>query len=88
VTEKQAQTTANVVMAAAALGAAVFVLRSPKLRRLAWQMARQYATGPLAFWTSATVRQAWQESAVASRTDRHGLADRPAPAGKVGEAVH
>ena len=35
-------------MAAAALGAAVLVLRSPKLRRLAWQLARQYATGPLA----------------------------------------
>ena len=30
-------------MAAAALGAAVIVIRSPKLRRLAWQMARQYA---------------------------------------------
>jgi hypothetical protein len=62
VTEKQARTTANVVMAAAALGAAVFVLRSPKLRRLAWQMARQYATGPLAVWTAGTVRQAWDES--------------------------
>ena len=61
-TEKQARTTANVVMAAAALGAAVFVMRTPKLRRLAWQLARQYATGPLAAWTAGTVRDAWDQS--------------------------
>jgi len=54
--------TANVVMAAAAVGAAVIVLRSPKLRRLVWQLARQYATGPLAVAAAATVRQAWDES--------------------------
>jgi len=62
VTEQQARTTANVVMAAAALGAAVIVWRSPKLRRITWQLARQYATGPLAFWTAALVREAWDES--------------------------
>jgi hypothetical protein len=65
VTEQQARTTANVVMAAAALGAAVIVLRNPKLRRMAWQMARQYATGPLALWTAAMVRESWDESASA-----------------------
>jgi hypothetical protein len=42
VTEAQAQTAANVVMAAAALVAAVIVIRTPRLRRLAWQVARQY----------------------------------------------
>jgi len=63
VTEKHARIAANVVMAAAALGAAVIVIRSPKLRRIAWQMARQYATGPLAAWTAGTVRDAWDESA-------------------------
>ena len=62
-TEKQARLAANVVMAAAALGAAVIVIRSPKLRRIAWQMARQYAAGPLAVWTAGTVRDAWDESA-------------------------
>ena len=61
-TEKQARTTANVLMAAAALGAAVFVMRTPKLRRLAWQLARQYSTGPLAAWTAGTVRDAWDAS--------------------------
>jgi hypothetical protein len=61
--EQRARQTANVVMAAAAFGAAVLVLRSPRLRRLAWQLARQYVRGPLAAWTGATVRSAWEASA-------------------------
>lgn len=61
-TEKQARTVANTVMAAAALGTVVLVLRSPKLRRIAWQMARQYASGPLAVWAAASVREAWDAS--------------------------
>ena len=66
-TKKQARTTANIVMTAATMGAAVIVLRSPKLRRMAWQLARQYATGPLAVWTAGTVREAWDDS---GRRDR------------------
>ena len=66
--ENQARTAANIIMAAAALGAAVFILRNPKLRRMAWQLARQYATGPLAVWSTATVRNAWDASgAITSR---------------------
>ena len=67
-------------MTAAALGAAVIILRSPKLRRIAWQLARQYATGPLAVWTAGTVRQAWEASASASTsaplTDPRAAADK------------
>jgi hypothetical protein len=95
VTEKQARTTANVVMAAAALGAAVFVLRSPKLRRLAWQLAGQYATGPLAVWTATTVRQAWDDSASGPLMAERATADWSAgslpartTAERVGEAIH
>lgn len=65
-TEDRARQVANVVMAAAALGATVLVLRSPTLRRMAWQLARQYAAGPLAAWTATTVRGAWDESASTS----------------------
>jgi hypothetical protein len=61
-TEAHARTAADVVIAAAAVAAAVVILRSPKLRRMAWQLARQYAAGPLAAWTATTVRQAWDES--------------------------
>jgi uncharacterized membrane protein len=67
VTEKQARVTANIVMAAAALGAAVFVLRDPKRRRLAWALARRYASGPAAAWMVGTVRRAWDESAGSGR---------------------
>ena len=64
-TEEQAQTTANVVMAAAALGAAVIVLRNPKLRRITWRLARHYAAGPLAVWGAAMVKESWERSAAA-----------------------
>jgi len=58
-------------MAAAALGAAVFVLRSPKLRRMAWQMASEYARGPGAAGLATLVREAWDSSASRrSNTDR------------------
>ena len=69
-TEQQARSTANIVMAAAALGAAVVVLRSPSLRRMAWQLARQYAAGPLAVYAATTVRQAWDESGRAGHSLR------------------
>lgn len=68
-TEKQARTVANTLMAAAAVGAAVLVMRSPKLRRLTWQLARYYVRGPVAVWAAGSVRDAWDESA---RTPRPG----------------
>jgi hypothetical protein len=71
-TERQARAAANALMAAAALGAAVFVLRSPKLRRMAWQMARQYTRGPLAVWAAGSVRDAWTASASTS-TSAHPM---------------
>ena len=61
-TEQQARTAANVVMAAAAAGTAVAVLRTPRVRRLAWQLARSWARGPLAVWAAAELRRAWQLS--------------------------
>ena len=60
--EKQARTAANVVMFAAAAGAAFVVLRNPPLRRLAWRFARQYASWPLAVWGAELVRESWRES--------------------------
>ena len=60
-TEQQARTTANIVMAAAAVGAAVIVLRSPTLRRIAWGLARASAPA-LAAYGVTTVREAWSAS--------------------------
>jgi len=78
--EDRARQTANLLMAAAALGAAVFGLRNPKLRRLAWQLARQYASGPLAAAVATTVRSAWDASAAASGDELRGPTDASAPA--------
>jgi hypothetical protein len=61
-TRQQAETTANVVLVAAAGAAAFIILRNPRLRRLAWQIARQYAAGPLAIWGAELVRESWQDS--------------------------
>ena len=60
--EQQARTVANVVMIAGAAGVAYYVLRSPRLRRLAWELARSWVKGPLAAWGATEVRRAWQES--------------------------
>ena len=61
-TRQQAETTANVILTAAAAGAAFVILWNPRLRRLTWQLVRQYATGPLAIWGAELVREAWQDS--------------------------
>jgi hypothetical protein len=81
--ENQARTAANIIMAAAALGAAVFILRNPKLRRMAWQLARQYATGPLAVWSTATVRNAWDASGAITSRDAIVVEQEP-PRARIG----
>lgn len=58
-TEDSARTVANVVLAAAALGAAYVVLRKPPLRRLAWQLAKVGLTGAFPTWFAKEVREAW-----------------------------
>jgi uncharacterized membrane protein len=65
-TEEQARTTANVVMAGAAVGVAVIVLRSPRLRRFAMGLAKASA-GPLAMYAATSMRSAWEQSAALER---------------------
>jgi hypothetical protein len=62
-TEQQARTAANTVLVAAAVGAAFVVLRSPSLRRVTWQLARAWVTGPLVVWAGQEIRRAWEASA-------------------------
>jgi hypothetical protein len=61
-TEDNARTVANVIVAAAALGATYYVLKTPALRRLAWQLAVTGVTLTLPAWVSTEVRRAWAES--------------------------
>lgn len=62
-TPAQTENAANVIIAVAAVGLAVVVLRTPALRRLAWNLARTAVTVSLPAWLSREVQQAWAESA-------------------------
>ncbi len=89
-TEPQARTTANVVLAAAAIGAAYYVLRTPPLRRKVWQMARSWAAGPLVAWTAMEIRRAWEMSGSTAARPGSSAASAagrgPLPAGGTGRA--
>jgi len=60
--EEQAERVANILIGVAAFAAAYFILRTPPLRRMAWQLARTaiVTTGP--GWLMAEARRAWNES--------------------------
>ena len=58
-TEAQARQTANVLIGAAAIGAAYVVVRTPSLRRLAWQLARTAIGTAGPFWLVNEARHAW-----------------------------
>lgn len=66
--ENSARTAANLVLAAAALGAAYVVLRTPPLRRRAWQLAKAGLTGALPGWLAREIREAWLDSGRRTRT--------------------
>lgn len=61
-THDTARTFANVIIGAAALGAAYYVLRTPPLRRTAWLLARTAITTTIPAWLARELRQAWAES--------------------------
>ncbi len=60
--EDSARTVANIVVGAAALGAAVVILRTPALRRLAFGLARTALTVTIPAWLSREVQEAWADT--------------------------
>jgi len=62
VTEATARQLANGILAVTAIGAAVVVVRTPSLRRLAWRLALAAATVTIPAWLNREVRTAWVES--------------------------
>jgi len=62
VTEDNARTVANVVIASAGLAAAYVVLTTPPLRRLAMQAVRIWLGVPAPAFLVETTRRAWVES--------------------------
>ena len=65
--EETARTVANVIIGAAALGAAVVILRVPTLRRLAFGLARTAIVTGIPAWITHETRRAWSESSNVER---------------------
>ena len=61
-TRDRAHTIANVALAAAGVGAAYLVLRTPSLRRLAFQAARVWLGASVPGYLLNETRQAWMQS--------------------------
>jgi hypothetical protein len=61
-TEQTATKVANVVLAAAVLGAAYAVVRTPPLRRMATGLLLAAVTGGVPAWFSRELREAWNAS--------------------------
>jgi hypothetical protein len=61
-TDETARRVANVILGAAALGAAFYIARTPSLRRVAWRLAVAAVTGTIPAWFAREVRDAWAES--------------------------
>jgi len=61
-TQSSAEKFANVVIGAAAVGAAFYVLKTPRLRTLAWQFSVAALTGMMPAWFSREIRAGWEAS--------------------------
>ncbi len=62
-TQSSAEKIANVAIGVAAAGAAYYVLRTPRLRRLAWQLTVAAITGTLPAWIGQEIKAGWEASA-------------------------
>ncbi len=71
-TEENARRIANAVIAAAVVGAAYYVVRTPPLRRTAWKLLVAAVTGTVPAWLGNELRQAWAESGATRPHDMMG----------------
>lgn len=62
-TESTAEKMANAVVGVAVAGAAVYVLRSPSLRRAVFRFAAVALTATLPAWFRQEIEHGWRESA-------------------------
>jgi hypothetical protein len=61
-TEASAQKVATVVLGAAVAAAAYYVVRTPRLRKLAWRLVLTAVTVSIPAWLGNEVEQAWSAS--------------------------
>jgi len=60
--EETARAVANAIIGVVAIGAAVIILRTPRLRRLAFGLARTAITTGIPAWLTREARDAWENS--------------------------
>lgn len=61
-TEERAEQIATVLIGVAAVGAAFYILKTPSLRRMLWQVTRTMVTTTGPVWLAAEAKRAWHES--------------------------
>jgi hypothetical protein len=61
-TDDNAAWVADLIIAAAVVGAAYYVVKTPPLRRLAWRLGVAALTGTIPAWLGHEIRRAWVES--------------------------
>jgi hypothetical protein len=62
-TQANAEKVANVLIGAAVVGAAYYVIRTPQLRRVAWRLTVAALTGTIPAWLTQEIRNGWEASA-------------------------
>lgn len=62
-TDRTAEKLANVVLGIAVAGAALYVLRTPSLRRIAVRVAMVTLTGTIPAWFKKEITESWHASA-------------------------
>jgi hypothetical protein len=65
-TQASAEKIANVIVGAAVIGAAYYVVKTPRLRRLAWRLTVAAVTGTLPAWLGEQIKAGWEASAPSS----------------------
>ena len=62
-TQANAEKVANVLIGAAVVGAAYYVIRTPQLRRVAWRLTVAALTGTIPAWLTQEIRNGGEASA-------------------------
>jgi hypothetical protein len=61
-TNERAEQVANVLLTVAAVGAAYYVVKTPRLRQVAWGLMITTLRGRLPGWVQREVQHAWSET--------------------------
>ena len=72
-TDANARTTANVLLASAGVAAAYVILTKPPLRRLAFRLARLWLGAYVPAYLAAQARQAWLDAGRASQLQKNEI---------------